>query len=167
MKVSNLDIQPNKTFRWRKLQLDPFAAMRALRHKGTSESVLITPGSVKINPRPVHFPKWVDLVTYKDPEEVIPKRLSRWAWITGDNPFIILTSSGNPFPFPDHPDKALGYEEAHTIYNTAVQAALHSKGIGAATTDNGMVAQVMLAGICVLASIITAAALLPRILERF
>lgn len=168
MKVSNLDLLPNRTFRYRNLGLDPHSAMRALIHRGTAEAVLVTENAVKIHPTPITLQSWAELVKYPDPEEVIPKKVSGWSWLSGDNPFLIITSAGNPFPFPDNPETNLSYEEARTIYVEAVQAALHSKGIASAMQQGmGAIIQGILAGVCVLGAILVAAGLLPRILDRF
>lgn len=168
MKVSNYDVQPNNTLRSRKLALDPQTAMRALIHKGTQEAILVTENSVKYHPQTIELETWKELLALADPEEEIPKKVSSWAWLTGDNPFLVITSAGNPFPLKDTPEEPLDYEEARAIYTEAKQAALHSRGLAAAIHERmGMYLQVVMAGICVLGAIVTVLVLLPRALEGF
>lgn len=168
MKVTNLDLQPNRTFRMRKMELDSQAAMRALVHRGTQEAVLVEEEDVKFHPATVTLESWQNLVTYPDPEEETPKKVSAWAWLTGDNPLLMLSSAGNPFPIPDDPEKSGSYESYRRAYTECYQAAVHSRGINAATRERmGLIIQGILAGVCAIGAVVTAAALLPRILERF
>jgi len=168
MKVSNLDLQPDRTFRYRKLELDNQTAMRALVHKRTEEAILVTDNAVKFHPKPKVIQSWQELLSLPDPEEVTHKPVSSWAWLTGDNPFLILTSAGNPFPIEEIPGKNLDYEDARKLYTEGKQAALHSRGIAAAQHERmGLLVQGVLAAICVIGATITVFVLLPKVLERF
>lgn len=168
MKVNNLDLQPNRTFRFRKLELDDRTAMRALVHQKTEEAILVTESAVKYHPATIELDTWQQLLDLADLEEETPKTVSPWAWITGDNPFLVVTSAGNPFPFGEGPENQVDYDEALRLYTEATQAALHSRGIAAAISQSfGLAIQGIMAGICVVGAIITAAVLIPKILETW
>lgn len=167
MKVSNLNLQPNRTFQFRKMKLDPHTAMRALVHNGSSEAVLVGPTDVKFHPEIEFVDTWEELLALPDPEVITAKSISRWALVTGDNPFLLLTAAGNPFPIEDDPEKHLEYEEARQIYTKGRQAALHSRGVAAAIRERWALAiQVILAAICVISAIITVLVLLPTVMEK-
>ena len=183
MKVTNLDLLPHHTFRIRKMEVDSPTAMKALVHKGSGEAVLVRQQSIKFNPDHIlllpiwkphddgtirFVPTWEQLLALPDPEYVVPKEVSRWAFFTGDNPFLHITSAGSIVPMPDKAGERISHLEVMQQYSEIGQAAIHSKGTAAALRHSmGMTAQVILAGVVALAAIIGAVSMLPTIMERF
>lgn len=173
-KVTDLHLYPDHTVSIRQLNLDDSTAMKALMPSNLNEVVLVRPGSIKFNPQPIvlRFSEkataWEQLEALPDPVTVIPKKVSGWAYFTGDNPFLSISSAGSIVPMPDRPGEKVSHSEVLRQYSEIEQAAIDSKGIGAVARQNAMMSiQVILAGICALAAILAAVAMVPRIMENF
>ncbi len=171
MKVSNWDLRPNRTFALRKMSQDGGTAMMALEHPKTKEAVAVTRGSIKFNPDPIPLTSWEALTQLPPPYATGPKRVSSWAWLTGDNPFQMITVGGGMIPVPDRPATQVPYQTALNIYDEGEQAALQFRAVAKARASGGWavstVVQLVLAGVSAIAALVVAFGLLPTIIERF
>jgi len=174
MKVTCLDLLPHHSFRIRKMEVDSPTAMKALSHNKSGEAVLIRHQQIRYNPRPiVLLPKdgetaWQQLLALPDPPSVTPKEVGSWAFFTGDNPFLQITSAGSILPMPMDPDEKVSYLEVLEQYSEIDQGAEHSHGAAMVLRHAmAMTTQVILAGACALLAIVAAVTMLPSIMERF
>jgi len=156
------------------MAVDSPTAMKALSDKRTGEAVLIRHRQIRYNPQQVILlPKdgktaWQQLLSLHDPVSVTPKTTSPWAFFTGDNPFLQITSAGSILPMPTGPDEKVPYLEVLEQYSEIDQGAEHSHGaISALRHATAMTTQVILAGVCAVLAIVAAISMLPGIIERF
>ena len=174
MKVTNLDLLPHHSFRFRKMEVDSPTAMKALSHKKSGEAVLIRNQVIRYNPEPVtlhpreKLSAWQQLLVLPDPSSVTPKSVSRWAFFTGDNPFLQITSAGSILPMPLSPKEQVPCIEVLEQYSEIDQGAGHSYGAASVLQHaTAMTTQVILAGSCALLALVAVVAMLPTIIERF
>jgi len=178
MKVTNLHLYPNHTFKLRHLTLDDSTEASVMVHKASEEGILVRPGSLKFHPASTPlFPKevdgervtaWDQLLAMPDPDYIPPKRVSRWATFNGDNPFLVITSAGCIIPMPDKPKEKTAHVHIMEQCSEVEQEAIDSKGMGAAMRQKFLLAtQVVFAGVVALAAIAATAAMLPKIMDNF
>lgn len=151
--------------------MDEETGMMALEYPRTEEAAIITKGSIKFNPLTTILENWQGLVKLPPQPEIPEKKVGAWAWITGDNPFLFITSGGSMLPMPDRPGEGHEYKEVVTLYSKAQQAALLARGVTPARKAGDLkvstMVQITLAGISALSALLVVAALLPRILEQY
>jgi len=134
MKVTDLDLLPHHSFRFRKMDVDSLTAMKALSHTKTGEAVLIRKQVIRYNPMPVVLlpqegeSAWERLLGLPDPPSVTPKGVSPWAFFTGDNPFLQITSAGSILPMPLIYGEQVPYLDVLRQYSEIDQGAEHSHG---------------------------------------
>ncbi len=154
MKVTNIHLLPNHTFEIRKLDLEESSAARAFVHKSSQEAILVRDKAQQFNPQPITLHSWDDLVALTDPEYVVPKEVGRFAYFSGDNPFLMMTSAGSILPIPTKPDVVVPHAEVHRQWTAVKQASFSAKGPGAKAQQSVSVAtQVIFAGIAALGAI--------------
>lgn len=178
MKVTDLHLYPNHTFKLRKLTLDDSSEASVMVHKPSEEGLLVRPGSLKFHPAPISLlPKkgegkevtvWDQLLAMPDPDYIPPKKVSRFAIFNGDNPFLVVTSAGCIIPMPDIPREKTRHVDVMEQCSEVEQEAIDSKGMGAAMRQKFlMTTQVIFAGVVALAAIAATAAMLPKIMDNF
>ncbi len=168
MKVTNVHLLPNHTFAIRQLDLEESSAARAFVHKPSQEAILVRDKAQQFNPQPIVLHSWDELVALADPEYVVPKKVGRFAFFSGDNPFLMMTSAGAILPMPTSPDEIVPHAVVHRQWTAVKQASFSAKGPGAKAHQSVSVAtQVIFAGIAALGAIAAFLSMLPRILERF
>ena len=168
MKSTNLHLFPDHTYQMRKLVLDSAVVARAFLHKATSEAVLVREGTQLFNPKPIVLSTWAELEALPDPEYIEPKNVSSWAFFTGDNPFLVVTSAGSIIPMPNKPEQTVPHSEIHRQWTSVKQASISTNGVAAKNQQHFMLGiQVVLAGIAALGAIAATLAMLPSIMAGY
>ncbi len=169
MKVRNLVLRPDRRLMSRSVGLDRNGL--TLSHSQHKEAQIAVPGENCVFPdtKPVNFKTWADFTAHDTPSLVMksPSLIDR---ILGNAPFLYISSAGIPFPQLRKSGKR-SYADMHRLYEDATQAAIHDKGISAATkADMQMIPTMAMLGVA-LASLVSAiaflAVMLPFIKENF
>jgi hypothetical protein len=168
MKVTNLVLRPDKMIKFEKVELNLDNGARTYQNLSSSEAIIALDRD-DINPESRFFNTWDELVRCPDPTNLKPRKVSKFACLTGDNPFLLVSSAGIPLP-QQRVKGPRSYIEVKDWVDRVFQSALQSQGVRRASKDPQQgIAYVMMgvAAVLGIAALCVALIVLPEVISRF
>ena len=152
-RVRTIALRPNKMYR----MSNGVLRGRALIHSGVREGHIISEGDITVDPVPVEFPSWDRFIAAPDPHAPIPRSVSAWSALNGDNPYLMVVSEGECWAqqrIAGTRDYADLKRDWHSVKSQAFFENAKAKASASDNRNIGTLAMVTLAVVSVLATLI-------------